>query len=194
MSGEQPQKSGFEHGFTLLEVLIAFFVFSVTIATLTAMVSANFVRLSQARDELEASRMAEELTRELLSKAEAGELPELGVREDSIDPPEGAPDGAPRYVYRLEVEPFDLPRPEGVPAESLKRSPLFSAGRAGANEQPGILRRAELRVFREDGQDGGVERAEPFVVFLTEPPAPGELAGAASQNGPDDPSSGSDTP
>ncbi len=174
-----PARTG-EAGFTLLEVLVAFAVLAVVMGALSSIVGRSAALLSNTRMDQEASRLAEQKVRELTERAESGELPQSGVDEGVFD--ESGQVGIP-YAFRVEIEPYVLQVPRGIPRESLQGSGLFAPpsarGGGGAANGPAI-RRVEVRVYREDEEP---EQANPFVVFLTEPAEPPQAAAGATGQG-----------
>jgi prepilin-type N-terminal cleavage/methylation domain-containing protein len=146
-------------GFTLLEVILAVFVFAIAMGALISMVGESLARLSRARLEANAARLAEEQLRELIAGEEAQEAIELGRDEGRFDPPNDM------LRWELTVESYGIPLDEewGFLAES---SGIFENKLSMGLGDPPSLNRATLRILLEDSQEDVVE---PFVVFLVEP-------------------------
>ncbi len=146
-------------GFTLLEVMVAIFVFAIIMGTLLTLVQQNLASLGRARLETEAAHLAEERIRELQAAA-FDEFPDVGTDEGTFEPPN---DGL-RWVSTIELYSIELP----VEKEELSgSSSVFALG----DSEPS-LRRVIVRVFPEDGED---ELMDPFVTFLVTPLEPGDL-------------------
>ncbi len=143
-------------GFTLLEVLLAVAILAMVLLPLVAMVSANLRRLSEARDELDAMRMAEERALEIESEILSGAKVPGGTDEGTYDPPYAA------LAWQVRVDDFVLPVPDGVDPENV-RSLLFKKPRLGA---PAPLRRIQVRVFPVESEP---EAADPFVLIVATP-------------------------
>ena len=146
-------------GFTLLEVMVAIFVFAIIMGTLLTLVQQNLASLGRARLETEAAHLAEERIRELQAAA-FDEFPDVGTDEGTFEPPN---DGL-RWVSTIELYSIELP----VEKEELSgSSSVFALG----DSEPS-LRRVIVRVFPEDGEE---ELMDPFVTFLVTPLEPGDL-------------------
>ena len=108
------------HGFTLLEVLVAFVILAVAMGMLLSMLSRGLGQVRRAQDETEASLYAQSL------------LDGLGVLEPlQAGQRDGDFEGG-RYHYRLQVQEVDdptppPPRPPGAPppAEALAGPTIF---------------------------------------------------------------------
>jgi prepilin-type N-terminal cleavage/methylation domain-containing protein len=159
-------KSGRE-GFTLLEVMVAVFVFATVLGTLVAMVSTNLARLADARRELEATRRAEEIVRNAETNARLGLLPDFGTTGGVYDPPDDD------LRWEQVVEPFAVPLPPDLAAQRLPYS-VFSSGpavpTATGELEPG-LRLVRVWVYPTAEERDAVE---PFAVVVSLPPAPPE--------------------
>ena len=149
-------------GFTLLEVMVAIFVFAIIMGTLLTLVQQNLASLGRARMETQAARLAEERIRELQETA-FDEFPEDGTDEGTFEPPN---DGL-RWVSTIEPYSIELPVDKEERAGS---SSVFALG----DSEPS-LRRVILRIFPEDGEE---ELIDPFVTFLVTPLEPGDLPGS----------------
>ncbi|MCZ6713042.1 MAG: type II secretion system protein [Deltaproteobacteria bacterium] len=146
-------------GFTLLEVMVAIFVFAIIMGTLLTLVQQNLARLGRARLETEAARLAEEHIREL-QQAASDEFPEVGTDEGTFEPPH---DGL-RWVST--IEPYSV----ALPVDKEERAGSSSVFALGDSEPS--LRRVIVRIFPEDGE---TELIDPFVTFLVTPLEPGNL-------------------
>jgi len=167
-----------DEGFTLLEVLVAFAILAVVMGALSSVVGQSLNRLLTARLEQQASRLAEQKAREIVAAAESGELPDVGVDEGEF---EDLGEGDTVFRYRVEIEPFVLPRPDGIKPELLKGSALYGLGQAsGRGGSASAVRRVEVRVFPEAKQP---EQSNPFVMFLTEPAEPPGAPNATDRDG-----------
>ena len=153
-------------GFTLLEVLVAVFVFALVMGTLISLVAQNVRRTADARQELRATRLAEGKLREILFAAEKGELPDLGSNQGTF---EGDDED---MAFEVDVEPYEIPLPRGAPKKVVDGSGIFAGGGKSA------LRRVKLKVYPAVG---GPEQAAPFVAFVAEPNPAAE--GATGQEG-----------
>jgi type II secretory pathway pseudopilin PulG len=168
-------------GFTLLEVIVAVFVFFTVMSILITLVSQNLRRTADAREELRAARLAEGKLREILFAAEKGELPEPGTNQGTF---EAAPEDEPVMAFEVAVENYAIPLPRGAPKQVISNgSGLFAGG-----GDKSAVRRVLVKVFRAEG--GDPEQAAPFVAFVAEPnepaePAPGAEQGEGQQNGQD---------
>lgn len=168
-------------GFTLLEVVVAVFVFGTVMTVLIQLVSQNLRRTADARDELRAARLAEGKLREILFTAEKGELPDPGTNQGNFEGDDAD------MAFDVAVETFGVPLPEGAPKQVVQGSGVFVGGGKPA------VRRVVLRVFPVDTDP---ERAAPFVAFVTEPnepvePTPGEGEGQGGDSG-EEPQTGED--
>ena len=150
-------------GFTLLEVLLAVAILAMVLLPLVGMVSANLRRLSEARDELDAMRMAEQRAFEIESQMLAGSKVPSGSDEGVYEPPHAD------LAWQVRVDNFVLPLPDGVDRENV-RSLLFKQPREGGTSP---LRRIQVRVFPVTS---GPEAADPFVLIV----APASEAAAAA--------------
>ena len=172
------------HGFTLLEVVVACFVFCTVMAVLIQLVSQNLRRTADARDELRAARLAEGKLREVLFAAEKGELPDPGTNQGNF---EGDDED---MAFEVAVETYGVPLPQGAPKQVLQGSGVFVGGGKSA------LRRVVLKVYPASG--GDPEQAAPFVAFVAEPnpaaePAPGEEGEGEGEGEPSGDESSSDS-
>ncbi len=143
-------------GFTLLEVLLAVAILAMVLLPLVAMVSANLRRLSDARHEVDAMRMAEERALEIESEILSG-----------VNVPSRTDEGTyePHYAdlaWQVQVDDFVLPVPDGVDPENV-RSLLFKKPGQGARAP---LRRIQVRVFPVTSKP---EAADPFVLIVATP-------------------------
>ena len=145
-------------GFTLLEVLVATFVFAVVMGGLLTTLANATRHLATARAEVEAAQLAETIIRRIESEAQAGTLPELGIREGEFSPPSD------HLAWILNVEPYALPLPEALARRSEPPSPLFEQPGAFLQEPP--MLRVDLRVYPVD-QDP--EASLPFLLLLVKP-------------------------
>ena len=146
-------------GFTLLEVMLAVFVLGTVVGALSVLVSQNIKRLADARRDLEALRIGEERMQQLIERAAAGDVPEFGVEEGTLDDPNSG------FGWQLTVEPYSIP----MPPEHAE-DPLPSSVFAPWSEQPsGVepsLRLVSLRVYPLERDP---EEVEPFLTLLVEP-------------------------
>jgi prepilin-type N-terminal cleavage/methylation domain-containing protein len=150
-------------GFTLLEVMLAVFVLGIVIGALLELMGVHLSRLADARQELEAARLAEMRLRELRDTSTDGILPEIGRTEGVFEPPND-------YLHwELEVEETAVPLPadvpEGPPPSSVFAVSGFAPELEGAVE-PSLLRVA-LRVFPEREEDP--ESVVPYVLYVVQP-------------------------
>ena len=152
-------------GFTLLEVMVAVFVFAITMGTLLTLVQQNLARLGRARLETDAARLAEERLREIQELAETDEFPEVGTDEGTFEPPYEML----RWVATVEPYSIELP-PEKE--ERISSSSVFALGDPATDDSEPSLRRVIVRIFPEDEE---VELIDPFVTFLVTPLEPGDL-------------------
>lgn len=129
-----------ELGFTLLEVIVAVFVFASVMGALITMVQQNLARIADARYELQVLRLAEERIRAIQSAAESGTLPELGQSEGAFEEPHAD------FFWELDVSRFKLPLPADYP-EGEPLTSVFTDGPGGGGNPPGSLRLVELRVY-----------------------------------------------
>lgn len=146
-------------GFTLLEVMVAIFVFAIIMGALLTMVQENLARLGRARLETEGARLAEVRLRELELEAKTDEFPELGTDEGTFDPP----DDTLRWV--LTVEPYGIDLPEEHQEHAGSSSVFVSTDISPDAPEPS-LRRVILRIFQEDEEE---ELIDPFVTILVTP-------------------------
>ncbi len=147
-------------GFTLLEVMVAVFVFAITMGTLLTLVQQNLAALGRARLETDAARLAEERIREIQELAETDEFPEVGTDEGTFEPPHEML----RWVATVEPYSIELPQEK---EERISSSSVFALG----DPEPS-LRRVIVRIFPEDGEE---ELIDPFVTFLVTPLEPSDL-------------------
>ena len=162
-----------ESGFTLLEVLIAVFVFGTVMSTVVVLATQSMTALASAKDEIQASELGEGMMRRMLDEFESGKLPEVGRTEGAVEiaPPSESeladPSAQPAFQYRLDVEPYTVPLPQGTPrgTDAAALSNLFVSVNPRTGAKPPTLR-VVLRIF-PDGADP--ERATPFVMMLAEP-------------------------
>jgi type II secretion system protein I len=152
-------------GFTLIEVLVAVFVFATVVGALVSLVATNLARLGDARRELHATLLAEERMRELEAGAADGTLPDLGTSEESFAEPDD------ELAWQLVVEPLSLPLPPER-ADQPVPSSVFAATDGRFAATPSSVRRVELRVFLAEE---GPESVDPFVALLVAPPDEGML-------------------
>jgi len=152
-------------GFTLLEVMVAVFVFAIVMGPLITMVQQNLARLGRSRMQTEAARLAEERLRDLELEIEIDGLPELGTEEGTFDPPNDML----RWV--LSVEPFAIELPEEY-REHANSSSVFANQELSSGASEPTLYRVIFRVFREDEE---TELIDPFVTLLVEPFDPNGL-------------------
>ncbi len=155
-------------GFTLLEVMVAIFVFAIIMGTLLTLVQQNLAALGRARLETEAARLAEERIRELQQEAAFDEFPEVGTDEGTFEPPN---DGL-RWVSTIELYSIELPVEK---EERSGSSSVFAAADPATDDSEPSLRRVIVRIFPEDGEE---ELIDPFVTFLVTPLEPGDLPGS----------------
>lgn len=146
-------------GFTLLEVLLAVFVFATVMTALIVLVTDSVRNLTRARHEAHAAALAESQLRELLLTADPDEILELGVREGTYEPPDDA------VRWELSIEGFGIPLPDEL-AEQASSSTIFrNPDRTQDMDEPSV-RHLTLRVFEGDT---GRELIDPFEVFVVEP-------------------------
>ena len=150
---------GRRSGFTLLEVILAVFVFAITMGALISMVGESLARLGRARLEANAGRLAEEQLRELIIGEGSEEAIELGRDEGSFDPPDDM------LRWELTVESYGIPLDEES-THLADSSSIFETKDSLGLGDPPSLNRATLRILFEDSQEDVIE---PFVVFLVEP-------------------------
>jgi prepilin-type N-terminal cleavage/methylation domain-containing protein len=143
-------------GFTLLEVVVAVFVFATVMSGLIVLVSQNVRRMADARDDLRTTRLAEQKLREVLFSAEEGNLPEPGTTQGTFEGDDSD------VAFEIEVAPYAVPIPRAAPEKAANGSRMFGAG---GNAGPPVLRRIVLKVFPA-GQTS--EQARPFVGFVAE--------------------------
>ncbi len=93
-------------GFTLLEVMVAVFVFAIIMGPLLTLVQQNLASLGRARLETDAALLAEERIREIQELAETDEFPEVGTDEGSFEPPHEML----RWVATVEPYSIELPQ------------------------------------------------------------------------------------
>lgn len=167
---EAPQGRG---GFTLLEVLAAVLVAGLLLGFFVELVSDPLRLVGDARNELEASRIADGIVRRLVIEGEQGTVPEVGtIREEAPTTPSQLP-----YVYEQKTEVANPEFDRKLAENESGSSPIFS-GKAPGSEGPALVR-VEIRVFREDIDPDG-ERATPHVIYLSQLPeieAPPEGSG-----------------
>jgi type II secretion system protein I len=146
-------------GFTLLEILVAIFVFATVMGGLISLVQSNLAQLWRARTQLEASELAEHRMRQIESEARAGVLPDIGTSEGTFEPP------GDYLAWTLQVEPYALPVPPELEKRS-DRSSVFERRDRASTEVPG-MRRVMLRVYPVGEEP---ESVDPFVIVVLEPP------------------------
>jgi prepilin-type N-terminal cleavage/methylation domain-containing protein len=161
------------HGFTLLEVVVAVFVFGTVMALLIQLVSQNLRRTADARDDLRATRLAEGKLRELLFQAEKGELPNPGTNQGNFEGDDA------EMAFEVTIAAYGVPLPQGAPKQVVEGSGIFAGGGKSA------LRRIVVKAFPADSDPA---LAAPFVAFGAEPnppaePGPGEAEGQGGQDG-----------
>jgi prepilin-type N-terminal cleavage/methylation domain-containing protein len=144
-------------GFTLLEVVVAVFVFATVMSGLIVLVSQNVRRMADARDDLRTTRLAEQKLREVLFSAEEGNMPEPGTTQGTFEGDDSD------VAFEIEVAPYAVPIPRAAPEKAASGSRMFGAG-GNVSAQP-VLRRVVLKVFPA-GQTS--EQARPFVGFVAE--------------------------
>ena len=167
-------------GFTLLEVIVAVFVFAIVMGSLISLVSQNVRQTANAREELRATRLAEGKLREILFAAEKGELPEIGTNQGTF---EGDDED---MAFEVDVEPYAIPLPEGASKKVATGSGIFVGG-----DKPAV-RRVKLKVYRAEGTP---DQAAPFVAFVAEPnPAAEGTPAQDQQQQPGQQPSGDDQP
>jgi type II secretory pathway pseudopilin PulG len=188
LTREAPAESA---GFTLLEVLLAVFVFGTVMTTLVALTAQNMDALSTAKNDLTATALGEGMMRRMLGEFETGKLPEIGVTVGDVEiatpsnddgelgalDEEPARAAGPPYRYRLEIEPYTVPLPEGAPAvDPVNLSTLFLApGARSSSSQGAAGGPSTLRVtLRIHAAAEDPEEVDPFVMLLTEPAQPAE--------------------
>jgi len=150
-------------GFTLLEVIVAVFVFATVMGMLISLVSQNVRRMADARDELHRTRLAEQKLREVLFSAEKGQLPEAGRSQGNFEGDDAD------LAFEIEVESYAVPAPRETPKQLLESSKMFAGGSGGAP----ALRRIVVKVFPATGSP---DDAQPFVGFVAEKNEPVERA------------------
>jgi prepilin-type N-terminal cleavage/methylation domain-containing protein len=156
-------------GFTLLEVVVAVFVFATVMSALIVLVSSNLRRMADARDDLRTTRLAERKLREVLFTAEQGDLPDPGTTQGTF---EGEDED---LAFEVEIAPYVVPIPRDAPEKAASGSRMFSAG--GNAGQP-VLQRVVVKVFPA-GQPA--EAARPFVGFVAEKNEPVESPTAGEE-------------
>ncbi len=162
-------EEGRRAGFTILEVMLAVFVLTITIGGLLEMVRDHLKHLANARRDLTASVEAEHRVRELQLAARDGILPDVGRTDGIVDDHD--------YLHwELIVEEASLPRPaddvEGPPSSSLFAEPRALRRRARRRADPDVpepsLLRVTVRVFQEGTEDP--EKIPPYVAYIVRPP------------------------
>lgn len=146
-------------GFTLLEVMVALFVFAVVMGALLTMVQENLARLGRARMETVAARLSEAKMREIEAGSAEGSVA-VESDEGTFDPPNDM------LRWELEVEPFAIELSEEH-QERASSSSVFQQTESGPGAEPPGLQRVVLRVFPEHED---VELIDPFVLILVQPP------------------------
>lgn len=146
-------------GFTLLEVLVALFMFATVVGVLVSAVSTHIARLADAKGELRTMRRAEERLRAIETDARLGAAPEFGTTSGQFDGPDDD------LSWELSVEPLVLPRPEELEGVRLAEDSIFSSEppRRGAPGEDPRLRLIVVRVFPTEGDP---EEAEEFSILL----------------------------
>ena len=150
-------------GFTLLEVILAVFVFVISMGGLLMIVQDSLARLADVRLESDAARLAEAQLRELTLATATGEELELGEDAGTYDPPNDM------LRWELSVEPWWIPLSEEL-KERAETSSLFEPEEA--EFEVSALLRLTLRVFKENHEE---QLVEPFVVFVVLPPDEADL-------------------
>ncbi len=151
-------------GFTLVELLVAFFVFSVTLSGLLPLVTQSVAALSRAQDQAAAAQLGELRLREILSSAEAGSLPPAGVTRGQFPEPHE------HYLWELRVEPAAMPLPEGSDPTLRESSTVFqvpdpAAPRPEPGEGPSLS--LVTLLIHQDGVEP--EQGQAFSIFVVEP-------------------------
>jgi prepilin-type N-terminal cleavage/methylation domain-containing protein len=166
-------------GFTLVELLVAFFVFSVTLAGLLPLVTQSVAALARARADGDAVRLGEERVRDLLTAAESGTLPELGVTHGQY------PDPHEDYLWELRVAPAALPLPADADPSLRETSSVFRLANPNAQldpeEEPSVFL-VSLFVYPDGAEPEEGEAFSLFVVqsALVEAAPEAEEAGSAA--------------
>jgi prepilin-type N-terminal cleavage/methylation domain-containing protein len=165
------------HGFTLLEVMVAVFVLGTVGGALLQLMQEHLWRLAEARQELDAARLAEARLREIQVAAAEGIFPESGREEGEFEPPYDYLEWE-LYVKRSAVE---LPGggAGGPPSSSLFAAPGPGPAPEGAVQSS--LLQVELRVLPK-----GTEKRRlvaPYVMYLVQPLDEGLLTGLLNRLG-----------
>ncbi len=145
-------------GFTLLETLVATFVFAVVMGGLMQVLTKTTAALARARVEIEASELAESRLREIEDQALKGELPQPGRTEGTFEAP------SEHLAWILDVEPFAIPLPPELARREERPASVFEQ-RRGLGEATPILS-VTLRVYPVEGDP---ERALPFLLYVVRP-------------------------
>lgn len=145
-------------GFTLLEILIATFVFAVVMGGVMKTLTGTIGSLSRAREEVEASKLAEIRIREIEEAALSGEMPQPGRSEGTFPAPSD------HMAWILEVESYALPLPPELARRKGELASVFEQRRKGGGSGP--ILRVELRVYPVDGDP---DRVSPFLLLTVEP-------------------------
>jgi prepilin-type N-terminal cleavage/methylation domain-containing protein len=183
-------------GFTLLEVMIAVFVFATVIGGLVSLVSANLSRLGEARRELDRMERAERLLREVETEARLGVPPELGTTGELFEPPDHD------LRWEREVTAFALPVPEELAGGAIPYKVFATPSPAeAADPNAAMLRLVRVWVFPDDAER---DDFDPFELIVAPAPPPSatpegveEATGVESQVDEDaeaDPDEPSDSP
>ncbi len=163
-----------EHGFTLIEVMIAFFLGAMVFGFLTRAGAMNVRRIGDARERQAAFQLAEHRAREVQLDLAGG-----GLREGSDTGEFDAPDDA--YGWEVLTEPLRLPLPPSYDEDALP-SPLFEAPEGSRQlEADPVAFLVQVRVFRLDDPEEADLTRPPLRFVAVEPgqPAPQGAAGAA---------------
>ena len=144
-------------GFTLLEVMVAVFVFAITMGALLMLLQQNLARLGRARLETQAGNLAEDKIREIAELAKGEDFPEND--EGAFDPP----DDMLRWVASIETYGIELAEEDQERAGS---SSVFAEYGVSPGAPEPSLHRVTVRIFPEDEEQ---ELIEPFVTFVVRP-------------------------
>ena len=130
-------------GYTLIEIIVAFAILALGLTLLLGTLSGATRQVRQAGDAGRAALHAQSLLDEF------GELPQAGTRDGELD--QG------RYLWRLEVTPWDDPAPRDGPRRT----------------DPNAGRLLRLQVQVEWGEGGPAERLQVSSLRLVVPPVEG---------------------
>jgi prepilin-type N-terminal cleavage/methylation domain-containing protein len=154
-------------GFTLVEVLVALFVFGLVFGLLQETVSESLKKMADARDEITAGERGQQTLRDFGERIARGE----NVANEEGDYEE--PDGSRRFRYSVTIAPYQMALPADVKVNGPPLSSIFAAPNANGAPAASRVRRIVVRVFRKEL---GPESALPLVSFIREKPPEDEGA------------------